>query len=223
MLKDRLIAKPYSQEYGKSLHDFPPDISHRLGEVCRSNLRIISQSTTYDHVLLSLYVDDMIITNHNVDGIASLKLKIPRYSVIKGLGLLGYILGIEVPSSLKGFFSHLRDNNLLIYLLSLIIATLLLIRHYRFLVYIILLLVAWFIHHHSSRYLRGTQFQSQLLSSISSLELQEYFDADWSRNSTDRQSTIGFSVFLSDSFISWKSEKQNIISRSSKKKWSIVP
>ncbi|XP_058734234.1 uncharacterized mitochondrial protein AtMg00810-like [Vicia villosa] len=65
------------------------------------------------------------------------------------------------------------------------------------------------------RYLRGTQFQSLLFPSSSSLELRAYFDADWAGDPTDRKSTTDFCVFLGDSFISWQSKKQDIISRSS--------
>ncbi|CAJ2668756.1 uncharacterized mitochondrial protein AtMg00810-like [Trifolium pratense] len=65
------------------------------------------------------------------------------------------------------------------------------------------------------RYLRGTQFQSLLFPSSSSLELRAYSDADWAGNPTDRKSTTGFCIFLGDSLISWKSKKQDIVSRSS--------
>jgi hypothetical protein len=65
------------------------------------------------------------------------------------------------------------------------------------------------------RYFRGTVFQSLLLSSMSSLELRAYFDADHSNDPTDRKSVTGFCIFLGDSLISWKSKKQSIVSQSS--------
>ncbi|KAL6523561.1 Beta-galactosidase 8 [Orobanche gracilis] len=65
------------------------------------------------------------------------------------------------------------------------------------------------------RYLRGTLCQSLLFPSTSSLELSAYSDADWAGDSTDRKSTTGFCIFLGDSLISWKSKKQDIVSRSS--------
>ncbi|PNX70525.1 gag-pol polyprotein, partial [Trifolium pratense] len=65
------------------------------------------------------------------------------------------------------------------------------------------------------RYLRETQFQSLLFPSSSSLELRAYSDADWAGDPTDRKSTTGFCIFLGDSLISWKSKKQDIVSRSS--------
>ncbi|XP_020593593.1 uncharacterized protein LOC110033819 [Phalaenopsis equestris] len=65
------------------------------------------------------------------------------------------------------------------------------------------------------RYLRGTQFQSLLFPTSSSLELRAYSDADWGGDSTNRKSTTGFCIFLGDSLISWKSKKQAVVSRSS--------
>jgi hypothetical protein len=65
------------------------------------------------------------------------------------------------------------------------------------------------------RYLRGTVFQSLLLSSTSSLELHAYSDADHGSDPTDRKSVTEFCIFLGDSLISWKSKKQSIISESS--------
>ncbi|PNX61631.1 gag-pol polyprotein, partial [Trifolium pratense] len=65
------------------------------------------------------------------------------------------------------------------------------------------------------RYLRRTQFQSLLFPSSSSLELRAYSDADWTADPTDRKSTTGFCIFLGDSLVSWKSKKQDIVSRSS--------
>jgi hypothetical protein len=65
------------------------------------------------------------------------------------------------------------------------------------------------------RYLRGTVFQSLLLSSTSSLELCAYSDVDHGSDPTDLKSVTGFCIFLDDSLISWKSKKQSIVSQSS--------
>ncbi|XP_028121133.1 uncharacterized protein LOC114318439 [Camellia sinensis] len=70
---------------------------------------------------------------------------------------------------------------------------------------------------HIIRYLRGTIFQGLLLSSTFSLDFVAYVDSDWIGDVIDRKSTFGFSMFLCDSWISWKSKKQSVVDRSTTK------
>nr|GEV11776.1 uncharacterized mitochondrial protein AtMg00810-like [Tanacetum cinerariifolium] len=63
------------------------------------------------------------------------------------------------------------------------------------------------------RYLRGTQFKTLLFPSTSSLDLRAYCDADWAGDSVTRKSTIEFFIFVG--YLSWKSKKQDVLSRSS--------
>ncbi|XP_057487537.1 uncharacterized mitochondrial protein AtMg00810-like [Actinidia eriantha] len=76
-------------------------------------------------------------------------------------------------------------------------------------------IVHWAVVLRILRYLCGTQFQSLLLPSTSSLQLRAYSDADWASDPVDRKSTTGFCIFLGDSLIFWKSKKQSVISKSS--------
>ena len=62
---------------------------------------------------------------------------------------------------------------------------------------------------------RVPHLQGLFLSARSKLQLKSYCDADWAACPDTRRSITGFCVFLGDSLISWKSKKQQVVSRSS--------
>ena len=65
------------------------------------------------------------------------------------------------------------------------------------------------------RYVKGTLYHGLHYSSRSSLELHAYSDADWAGDPTDRCSITSFCFLLGTSLVSWRSKKQDVVSRSS--------
>ena len=53
-------------------------------------------------IILIVYVDDIIVSGSDVDGIEEVKTNLKRKFLIKDLGKLRYFLGIEVARGIKG-------------------------------------------------------------------------------------------------------------------------
>jgi len=65
------------------------------------------------------------------------------------------------------------------------------------------------------RYLKNAPGNDIFLSAASIPQLKAYSDSDWATCPETRKSVTGFSIYLGESLVSWKSKKQQTISRSS--------
>lgn len=65
------------------------------------------------------------------------------------------------------------------------------------------------------RYLKLSPGNGISVSKGDNLDLKGYVDADWGKCLGSRRSVTGFCIFLGNTLISWKSKKQNVVSRSS--------
>ena len=65
------------------------------------------------------------------------------------------------------------------------------------------------------RYVQGTSTRGLFFPVGNSTRLAAYSDADWAGCADTRRSITGWCVFLGDALISWKSKKQDRVSKSS--------
>ncbi|CAL8993798.1 unnamed protein product [Prunus brigantina] len=65
------------------------------------------------------------------------------------------------------------------------------------------------------RYLKLAPGKGLMFSKNRDLEVVGYTDADWAGSITDRRSTSGYFTFVGGNLVTWRSKKQNVVSRSS--------
>nr|GEV69815.1 ribonuclease H-like domain-containing protein [Tanacetum cinerariifolium] len=185
----------------------------------KSDYSLFTKSLNGNFIALLVYVDDIIITGNSSSEIEKLKAFLNTKFMIKDLGRLKYFLGIEVIDTendpvLDNVTEYQKLIGKLIYLthtspdISYLVHCLSQFMHKPLKSHLKIALKVL-------RYLKGCPGKGIHIVKQPKPSLEAFVDADWAKCIVTRKSITGFCVKLNGFLVSWKSKKQNTLSKSS--------
>ncbi|KAL0641711.1 hypothetical protein Bca4012_102729 [Brassica carinata] len=149
------------------------------------------------------YVDDIIITGSDKEGIIATKEFLKSMFEIKDLGEMKYFLGIEICRSKEGLFMSQRKPDIC-FAVNQVSQHMQVPKEHH-----------WRMVERILMYLNGSPDQGVWMGCNGSTEVVGYCDADWAGDRADRRSTTGYCTFIGGNLVTWKSKKQKMVSCSS--------
>ncbi|GJT98775.1 ribonuclease H-like domain-containing protein [Tanacetum coccineum] len=171
----------------------------------KSDYSLFTKADSGMFLALLVYVDDIIITGNSLVHIENFKVFLKSKFQIKDLGKLKYFLGIEVVETDKGLCLSQRKYCLDLLSEFGLLACVFMHRPLRSHLKIALKVL---------RYLKGSPGKGVHIIRCPKVSLETFVDADWAKCLVTRKSVTGFCLFLNGSLVSWKSKKQNTLSKS---------
>ncbi|GKB01223.1 ribonuclease H-like domain-containing protein, partial [Tanacetum coccineum] len=166
---------------------------------------------------LLVYVDDIIITGNSVYEIEKFKVFLKSKFMIKNLGKLKYFLRIKVVDTDKASDKDPLLENITDY--QKLMGKLIYLTNTRPYISYVVHCLSQFMHSPLTSHLKITFKILRYLKSYPAktygMFLTAFSDADWAKCIVTRKSVTGYCVFLNNSLVSWKSKKQNTLSKSS--------
>ncbi|KAA0042161.1 Cysteine-rich RLK (RECEPTOR-like protein kinase) 8 [Cucumis melo var. makuwa] len=184
--------------------------------------------------VLIIYVDDIILSGDDQAEISQLKHRMGNEFKIKDLGNLKYFLGIEVARSKEGISVSQRKYtfDLLTETVPVdkeqyqrLVGKLIYLSHTRPDIFFVVSAVSQFMQapyeeHMEAvkrilRYLKTTPSKGLMFRKTDKKTIEAYIDSDWAGSVVGRRSTSGYYTFVWGNLVTWRSKKQNVVSRSS--------